>query len=140
MGTENVVEVDVVETTDEAKSAGAGLANVSLSLARGTGKLVGDSYRMASRFSKTVKQCGEKIAGVQHRADAAEDPYAQLAEPTGEDADGQSQVDFKPSIALDPGAEEATSSKRAMRMLVAALESDLKAARSELEEIRSHGL
>ncbi len=132
MNTENVVE-----TVDDAKSIKAGLANVSFGLARGTGKLIGDSYRMASRFSKTVKQYGKKIAGVQPHADAAEDPYAQLAEPTGEDADGRSQVDFKPSIALDPGAEEATSSKRAMRMLVTTLESDLKAVRGELEEMRS---
>ncbi|MFC1675463.1 HEAT repeat domain-containing protein [Planctomycetota bacterium] len=138
MDTENVVvETDVIETTDEAKIAKAGLANVSLGLAKGTGKLVGESFKIASRFSKTVKQCGEKIAGVDPHTDTAEDPYAQLAEPTGEDVDDQPQVDFKPSAALDPGAEEATSSRRAMRMLVTKLESDLQAAKAELEEMRS---
>jgi len=137
MDTENVVETDVVETIDEEKSTKAGLASVSYGLARGTGKLVGGSYRMASCFSKTVKQCGKKIAGVHPHADDAEDLYAQLAESTSEDVDDHAQVDFKPSVALEPGAEEATSSKRAMRMLVTTLESDLKDAIAELEEMRS---
>lgn len=137
MDTENVVETDVLEATDEAKNAKAGLANVSYGLAKGSGKLMGDSYRAARYFSKMVKQCGEKIAGVRHRAVAGDDLYAQLAEPTGEVADDRDVVEFKSSTALDPGAEEATSGKRATRALVAALESNLQAARTELEKMRS---
>ena len=119
---------NVVEIIDEAKSAKAGLANVSYGLAKGTGKLIGGSYRATRRFSKMVKQCGKKIAGVGHGVIAEDDLYAQLEEPAGEVADETDVIEFKLSPALDPGAEEVTSSKRATRALVAALESDLAAA------------
>lgn len=137
MDMENIVENDVLEATDEAKCAKAGLANVSLGLAKGTGKFIGGSCRAARRFSKVAKQCGERIAGVGHGEAAEDDPYVQLAEPVGEVTDDTDVVEFKPSTALDPGREEATSGKRATRALVAALESDLKAARAELEAMRS---
>ena len=136
---ENIDENDVLEATDEAKNAKAGLANVSRGLAKGTGKFIGGSCRAARRFSKEVKQCGERIAGVGHGVAAEDDPYVQLAEPVGEVADDTDVVEFKPSAALDPGQEEATSGKRATRALVVALESDLKAARAELEAMRSQG-
>ena len=134
---ENIDENDVLEVADEAKSAKAGLANVSIGLAKGTGKFIGGSCRAARRFSKEVKQCGERIAGVGHGVAAEDDPYVQLAEPAGEVTDDTDVVEFKPSAALDPGQEEATSGKRATRALVVALESDLKAARAELEAMRS---
>lgn len=134
---ENIVENDAFEAIDEAKSAKAGLANVSYGLAKGTGKIIGGGYKAARSFSNVVKQCGERIAGVGHEADAGDDPYVQLAEPVDEFTDDTDVVEFKPSAALDPGREEATSGKRATRALVAALESDLKVARAELEVMRS---
>ena len=137
MDIDNVVETDVVETIAETKNAKAGLANVSLGLAKGTGKLIGGSFKATKRLSKMVKQCGEKIAQVRAHTDAEEDPYAQLEESDGEAAGDADVVELKPSAELQPGAEEKTSGRRAARALVAALESDLAAARAELEKIRS---
>jgi HEAT repeat protein len=150
MDTENVVvENDVLEaineTIDEEKeksAAKACLANVSYGFAKGTGKLIGGGCKAARRLSKIVKQGGKKIAGVRHKAVAEDDYldddlYAQLEELADEVAEDRDVVELKPSTALDPGTEEATSGKRATRALIAALESDLAAARSELEAMRS---
>jgi len=136
MDMDNVVEDDALEAIDEAIDAKAGLANVPYGLAKSTGKLLGGGYKAARSFSSVVKQCGERIAGIEHEAVTEDDPNVQLEEPVDESIDDDA-VAFKPSVDLDPDEEEATSGKRATRALVAALESDLKATRAKLEEMRS---
>lgn len=137
MDTEYVAGNDILEETDETKSAKERLAGVSYGLARSTGQLIGGSYRVVSRFSKVMKHCGERITGAGHEASAEDDPCVQLAEPDDEVADDNEAGDFKSSAALHPGQEETTSGKRATKALLAALESNLGAVRCELDKTRS---
>jgi len=135
----------IVRAAHETMRSLGSIVGVSYNLAKGAGRFVGSSSKIVTersskildRFSKTVKQSGEKIAGPKlRRAVAVRDSLGRAVEESALVKDSRTEA-VSETFALEPDAEEATVRPRAMRALVTALESDLAAVRRELAETQS---
>ncbi len=133
---ENTNEDSAVQADYEPEDALSRLVDVSHSLAKNTGILVGKGCKTVTQWSNAVKHACEKIIGAQS-VSGEEDLYSQLADPAMTVADARMDTVFKASSALDPGLEETSPSKRAMRALVTALETDIAVARNQLQEAQN---
>ena len=133
---ENTSEGCAVQANYESEDTPNRFVDVSHGLAKNTGIFLGKSYKILTQLSKAAKHSCEKIVGAPTVSDE-EDLYSQLADPAADVADARMEPVFKTSSALDPGLEETSCSKRAMRALVTALESDLAVVRNQLQETQN---
>ncbi|MHC4396165.1 MAG: HEAT repeat domain-containing protein [Planctomycetota bacterium] len=128
----------IVQTTDDISYSPGVIVDSSLRLVRSTGKAVGVSSKMLTRVSGAVKQSGKKIAGFGEKSVAAAKDL--LGQSVGDSAlvTGPQVEPVSKTATPEAEDEQMTNHKRALKALVAALESNLAEVRCELEKTRSH--
>jgi len=107
-----------------AKPVKRGLGSASYGIARGAGWLVGGSYRMASSFTRRVRQCGQTIAGIHGQQNMPD------TQQTLELENNALRDDLKK---FNMQAEEGRQLNTLLSEQVPALEKQLVSARSELK-------
>jgi HEAT repeat protein len=125
------------DTKDDTKPASGIIMDGSLRLVKGTGKVVGTGSKMLNIFSNAVMQSGGRVAefGVKSATVAKGFIDSSLTGSALVMSRRAETISKTPSP--HPTEEQAAEHKRAMKALVAALESNLEQVRRELEKTKS---